>query len=75
LANAAVDAAVKLVNKQPLTEAKPFMNDSLKKEVPAILLEVTVVDIDNLMTTVIKDGFAKFEDVYANVAPEKRPKQ
>jgi D-xylose transport system substrate-binding protein len=75
LANAAVDAAIKLSNKQPLAEAKPFMNDTLKKEIPAILLEVTVVDIANLMTTVIKDGFAKFEDVYANVDPEKRPKQ
>jgi D-xylose transport system substrate-binding protein len=75
LANAAVDAAIKLANKQPLTDAKPFMNATLQKEIPAILLEVTVVDINNLMTTVIKDGFAKFEDVYANVDPEKRPKQ
>jgi D-xylose transport system substrate-binding protein len=75
LANAAVDAALKLANKQPLTEAKPFMNDTLNKEIPAILLEVQVVDINNLMTTVIKDGFAKFEDVYANVPADKRPKQ
>ncbi len=75
LANAAVEAAVKLANKQPLTEAKPFMNDTLKKEIPAILLEVQVVDINNLMTTVIKDGFAKFDDVYANVPADKRPKQ
>ena len=74
LANAAVEAAVKLANKQPLTEAKPFMNDTLKKEISAILLEVQVVDINNLMTTVIKDGFAKFDDVYANVPADKRPK-
>jgi D-xylose transport system substrate-binding protein len=75
LATAAVEAAVKLANKQPLTEAKPFMNDTLKKEIPAILLEVQVVDINNLMATVIKDGFAKFDDVFANVAVDKRPKQ
>ncbi len=75
LANAAVEAAIKLANKQPLTEAKPFMNDNLKKEIPAILLEVTVVNKDNLMATVIKDGFAKFEDVYKNVPAEDRPKQ
>jgi D-xylose transport system substrate-binding protein len=75
LANAAVEAAIKLANKQPLTEAKPFMNDALKKEIPAILLEVVTVDINNLMATVIKDGFAKFEDVYANVPADKRPKQ
>jgi D-xylose transport system substrate-binding protein len=75
LANAAVEAAIKLGNKQPLTEAKPFMNDNIKKEISAILLEVTVVDITNLMSTVIKDGFAKFEDVYANVPADQRPKQ
>jgi D-xylose transport system substrate-binding protein len=75
LANAAVEAAIKLANKQPLTEAKPFMNDNLKKEIPAILLEVQVVDAANLMTTVIKDGYAKFEDVYANVPADKRPAQ
>jgi D-xylose transport system substrate-binding protein len=32
-----------------------------------------VVDRDNLMTTVIKDGYAKYEDVYANVPADKRP--
>ncbi len=75
LANAAVEAAIKLANKQPLVEAKPFMNDNLKKEISAILLEVMVVDKDNLMSTVIKDGFAKFEDVFKNVPVEQRPKQ
>jgi D-xylose transport system substrate-binding protein len=75
LANAAVDAAIKLAKKEALSEAKPFMNDNIKKEVPAILLDIVVVDKDNLMTTVIKDGFAKFEDVYANVPEDKRPKK
>ena len=36
----------------------------LVKEIPAILLEVVTVDKDNLMTTVVKDGYAKYEDVY-----------
>lgn len=75
LANAAVEAAIKLAKKEPLTDAKPFMNDTLKKEIPAILLEVQVVDKDNLMTTVIKDGYSKFEDVYKNVPADQRPKQ
>ncbi len=77
LANAAVEAAIKLAKKEPLTNANPFMNDNenVKKEIPAILLEVQVVDKENLMTTVIKDGFVKFEDVYANVPPDQRPKQ
>jgi D-xylose transport system substrate-binding protein len=64
---------VKLAKKEPLTEAKPFRNDNLGKEINAILLEVQVVDKDNLMTTVIRDGYAKYEDVYANVPADKRP--
>ena len=74
LANAAVEAAVKLAKKEKL-DTKPFMNDVIKKEVPSILLEVTSVDKSNLMTTVIKDGFAKFEDVYKNVPEADRPKR
>jgi D-xylose transport system substrate-binding protein len=73
LANAALEAAVKLAKKEPLTEAKPFRNDTLGKDIPAILLEIIVVDKDNLMTTVVKDGFANYEDVYANVPSEQRP--
>ena len=49
------------------------MNDQIKKEIPAILLEVTVVDKNNLMDTVIKDGYAKYEDVYRNVPEGQRP--
>ena len=75
LASAAVDAAIKLAKKESLTDAKPFMNDTLKKEIPAILLEIQVVDKNNLMDTVIKDGYAKYEDVYKNVPADKRPKQ
>ena len=75
LANAAVEAAIKLAKKQSLTDAKPFKNDNIGKDVPAILLEVTTVDKDNLMTTVIKDGYAKFDDVYKNIPAEQRPKQ
>lgn len=74
LANAAVEAAVKLAKKEKL-DTKPFMNDVLKKEVPSILLEVTSVDKANLMDTVIKDGFAKYDDVYKNVPEADRPKK
>lgn len=75
LANAAVEAAIKLAKKESLADAKPFRNDNLNKDVPSILLEVITVDKDNLMTTVIKDGYAKFEDVYKNVPADQRPKQ
>jgi D-xylose transport system substrate-binding protein len=75
LANTALEAAIKLAKKESLTGTTPFKNDVIGKEVPAILLEVQVVDKDNLMTTVIKDGYATFEDVYKNVPAEQRPKQ
>jgi D-xylose transport system substrate-binding protein len=75
LANNAVDAAIKLAKKEPL-ETKPFKNDALGgKEIPSILLEVTTVDKSNLMDTVIKDGYAKYEDVYKNVPESDRPKR
>ncbi|HQU90727.1 MAG TPA: substrate-binding domain-containing protein [Pyrinomonadaceae bacterium] len=72
LASQAVEAAIKLAKKEALTTT-PFMNETIKKEIPAILLEVTVVDKSNLMTTVIKDGYAKYEDVYKNVPEAQRP--
>ena len=74
LASQAVDAAVKLAHGEPLTTT-PFHNDAINKDVPAILLEVTVVDKSNLMDTVIKDGYAKYEDVYKNVPEADRPKR
>lgn len=74
LASGAVDAAVKLAKKEPL-QTTPFKNDTIGKEVPAILLEVVTVDKDNLMTTVIKDGYATYEDVYRNVPESERPKR
>lgn len=75
LATTALEAAVKLAKKEPLTETKPFMNDAIKKEVPAILLDVISVDKGNLMDTVIKDGYAKYDDVYKNVPVADRPKK
>jgi len=74
LANKAVETAIKLASKEKL-DTQPFMNDAIHKEIPAILLEVTAVDKSNLMDTVIKDGYAKYEDVYKNVPEADRPKR
>ena len=76
LASAAVEAAIKLAKKEKL-DTKPFRNEAptVNKDVPSILLEVTSVDKTNLMDTVIKDGYAKFEDVYKNVPEADRPKK
>ena len=75
LANSAVEAAIKLAKKEALSGTTMFKNDALGKDVTAILLEVQVVDKDNLMDTIIKDGFTSFEDVYKNVPADKRPPQ
>lgn len=74
LATMAVEAAIKLAKKGKL-ETKPFTNDVIRKDIPAILLEVTAVDKANLMDTVINDGYAKYEDVYKNVPEADRPKR
>ena len=74
LANGAVDAAVKLAKKEQL-QTTPFHNDANNSDIPSILLEVVSVDKNNLMQTVVKDGYAKFDDVYRNVPAAERPKQ
>jgi D-xylose transport system substrate-binding protein len=74
LASRAVESAIKLAKKEKL-DTKPFMNDAIRKEIPAILLEVAAVDKSNLLDTVIKDGYAKYEDVYKNVPESDRPKR
>lgn len=73
LAYSAVDAAIKLAKKE-----KPEQNATIKavnKEIPAFLHDPLILDKENIMQTVIKDGYHKFEDVYKNVPPDKRPRQ
>ncbi|MDH3495076.1 MAG: substrate-binding domain-containing protein [Acidobacteriota bacterium] len=74
LANGAVEAAIKLAKKEKL-DSEEFKSDGIEKPIRAILLEVIVVDKDNLMDTVIKDGWISFDDVYLNVPEDKRPKK
>ncbi len=74
LAQGAVDAAIKIAKGENL-ETEPFKSDEMKNDIKAILLEVVVVDKDNLQETVIKDGWVTFDEVYANVPEDKRPKK
>jgi D-xylose transport system substrate-binding protein len=73
LANSAVDAAMKLARGEKV-EAKDKINNG-KIDVPSILQEPIVVDKNNVMQTVIKDGYHKLEDVYKNVPRDQWPKQ
>jgi D-xylose transport system substrate-binding protein len=73
LANSAVDAAIKLARGDKL-ETKDKVNNG-KLDVPSILQEPITVDKNNMMQTVIKDGYDKIEDVYKNVPRDQWPKQ
>jgi D-xylose transport system substrate-binding protein len=73
LAFAAVDSALKLARGEAL-DAKDKINNG-KIDVPSILFEPMVVDKSNIMSTVIKDGYHKIEDVYKNVPKDQWPKQ
>jgi D-xylose transport system substrate-binding protein len=73
LADSAVDAAVKLARGEKV-EAKDKVNNE-KIDVPAILQEPIVVDKNNVMQTIIKDGYHKMEEVYKNVPKDQWPKQ
>jgi D-xylose transport system substrate-binding protein len=73
LAYSAVDSALKLARGEKL-EAKDKVNNG-RIDVPSILQEPIVLDKSNVMTTVIKDGYHKMEDVYKNVPKDQWPKQ
>ena len=75
LATTAVESAAALARKQPLANVVDFRSEAIGKNVRAVLLEVIIVDKANLMDTVIKDGFATFDEVYANVPVDQRPKR
>ncbi|HSS21609.1 MAG TPA: substrate-binding domain-containing protein [Pyrinomonadaceae bacterium] len=69
LAYGAVDAAVKLARgENPATTAT--INNGFK-DVPAILLEPVAVDRNNLLATVVKDGYHTLADICAGLPPEK----
>ncbi|MDB5051715.1 MAG: xylF [Fibrobacteres bacterium] len=65
----AAEMAVAMAKNEPLTE-KTTMVPNGKKDVPSILLVPMSVDKDNMMATIVADGFQKKEDVYKNVPKE-----
>src|SRR5882724_11093643 len=72
LAYAAVEAAVKLARGEKVETADAIDNGS--KKVPSILLEPIAVDRNNLVSTVVKDGYHTLEEICAGLPPEKCPK-
>ena len=73
LAFSAVESALKLARGEKLETAdKPINNGKI--DVPAILQVPVSVDKENMMQTVIKDGYHPMEEVYKNVPKDQWPK-
>ena len=73
LARNAADLAVKLALHQVVVARQTV--DNGKVAVPAALSEVVTVTRDNMVETVVKDGFHTYEEVYRGVPESERPKK
>ncbi|MBN1156884.1 substrate-binding domain-containing protein [Candidatus Woesearchaeota archaeon] len=71
LAYQAADIAVALAKNQAPESNSKVSNGKI--EVLSFLIEPINVNKDNMMETIIKDGFHTYEEVYANVPPDERP--
>ena len=67
--------AVELSPRSSAYDAHMGELDNGYRNVPSVFLPVTAVDKNNLLQTVVEDGFRKFEDVYRNVPVDQRPQQ
>jgi D-xylose transport system substrate-binding protein len=73
LAYGAVDAAIKLARGEKVETTDTI--DNARKQVPAVLLEPVAVDRNNLVDTVVKDGYQTLEQICSGLPPDKCPKQ
>jgi D-xylose transport system substrate-binding protein len=71
LALRAAEAAVALARGEKV--AAPATVNNGMKDVPAVLLDSITVDRNNVVGTVIKDGYLKMEDVYRNIPRQQWP--
>jgi D-xylose transport system substrate-binding protein len=71
LAQKGAEAAVALARGERV-EPNSTVNNG-RKEVASLLLESITVDKNNVVDTVIKDGYLKMEDVYRNVPRDRWP--
>ena len=65
LAKQAAEAATKMARAKPVFAPDEINNGRI--DVPSILLDVVVVTKENMMNTIVKDGFHKAADVYRNL--------
>jgi D-xylose transport system substrate-binding protein len=62
LAKQAVEVAIKMAKNKPVFA--PGKTNNGKVDVPSILLDVVVVTKENMMDTVVKDGFHRAPEIY-----------
>ena len=72
LANSAVDAAIRLARGEQV-QTNATVNNGLK-DVPAILHEPVAVDKDNLLATVVRDGYHTLERICEGIPADKCPR-
>ena len=73
LSRAAAEITVAMARGEDISK---FINNKINNEeidVPSVLIDPIQVDRDNMIETVIKDGFHSYDDVYRNVPFDKRP--
>lgn len=71
LATNAAEVAIKMAEGEEVETNNTVHNGEY--DVPSILLEPVPVNKDNMVDTVIKDGFHELEDVYQNIPEEEWP--
>jgi D-xylose transport system substrate-binding protein len=71
LARGAAELAVKVARRQVVVATQTVDNGAI--QVPSALFEVVTVTRDNLVDTVIKDGFASYEEVFRSIPESERP--
>jgi len=71
LAKIGIEVAVKMILGEPVNTTA-VMNNGFK-DVPAVMPQVYAVHKDNMMETVIADGWHPFEEVYRNIPEDQRP--
>ena len=72
LANSAVDAAIQLARGGQV-QTNATVNNG-RKEVPSFLHEPVAVDKDNMLQTVVKDGYHKLERICEGIPADKCPR-
>ena len=73
LARSAAELAVRLAQRKVVVATRTVDNGKLA--VPAALSEVVIVTRENMLQTVVKDGYHSYEEVYRGVPERARPKQ